>query len=58
MITDATETRWQHVLHPELCSVDAEQPFSFVEKAYMLLRDVAFQQWVMPSSTFKKALTS
>lgn len=46
MITDATETRWQHVLHPELCSVHPEQPFSFVEKAYMMPRDVALQQWV------------
>jgi cyclohexadienyl dehydratase len=46
MITDATETRWQHVLHPELCSVHPEQPFSFVEKAFMMPRDVALQQWV------------
>ena len=46
MITDATETRWQHVLHPELCSVHPEQPFNFVEKAYMMPRDIALQQWV------------
>jgi cyclohexadienyl dehydratase len=46
MITDATETRWQHVQHPELCGVHTEQPFNFVEKAYMMPRDVALQQWV------------
>lgn len=46
MITDATETRWQHELHPELCSVHPEHPFSFVEKAYMMPRDIALQQWI------------
>jgi cyclohexadienyl dehydratase len=46
MITDATETRWQHVLHPELCSVHPEHPFNFAEKAYMMPRDIALQQWV------------
>lgn len=46
MITDATETRWQHKLHPELCSVHPEHPFNFVEKAYMMPRDIALKQWV------------
>jgi cyclohexadienyl dehydratase len=46
MITDAIETRWQHALHPELCSVHPEHPFNFVEKAYMMPRDIALQQWV------------
>lgn len=46
MITDAVETRWQHVLHPELCSVHPEHPFTVAEKAYMMPRDVPLQQWV------------
>jgi cyclohexadienyl dehydratase len=46
MITDATETRLQHKLHPELCSVHPEQPFVSSEKAYLLPRDVALQQWI------------
>jgi cyclohexadienyl dehydratase len=46
MITDATETRWQHKLHPELCSVHPEHPFNFVEKASMMPRDIALKQWV------------
>jgi cyclohexadienyl dehydratase len=46
MITDAAETLLQHKLHPELCSVHPDQPFSWSEKAYMLARDVALQQWI------------
>jgi cyclohexadienyl dehydratase len=46
MITDATETRVQHKLHPELCPVHPDHPFNFVEKAYMMPRDIALQQWV------------
>ena len=46
MITDATETRFQHKLHPELCSVHPDQPFDFGEKAYLLPRDAALQQWI------------
>jgi hypothetical protein len=36
MITDATETRLQHKLHPELCGVHPDHPFDFGEKAYLL----------------------
>jgi cyclohexadienyl dehydratase len=46
MITDATETRLQQKLHPELCSVHPNHPFNFGEKAYLLPRDTALQQWV------------
>jgi cyclohexadienyl dehydratase len=46
MITDATETRWQHKLHPELCSVHPEHPLSFVEKAYLMPRDIVLKQWI------------
>jgi cyclohexadienyl dehydratase len=46
MISDATETRLQHKLRPELCSVHPDRPFDFAEKAYILPRDVALQQWV------------
>ncbi|MET1028297.1 MAG: transporter substrate-binding domain-containing protein [Dongiaceae bacterium] len=46
MITDSTETRLQHKLHPELCSVHPDHPFNFSEKAYLLPRDLALQEWV------------
>ena len=47
MVTDASETRWQSRLHPELCPVDPDRPLQFAEKAYMLPRgDVALQQYV------------
>jgi cyclohexadienyl dehydratase len=46
MITDATEARLQHRLHPALCALHPDQPFDFSEKAYLLPRDVALQQWV------------
>jgi cyclohexadienyl dehydratase len=47
MITDASETRWQHKQHPELCAVNPERPLNFAQKAYLLPRsDLVFQQWV------------
>lgn len=46
VITDASETMLQHKIHPELCPVHPDHPFNFTEKAYMLPRDVALQQWV------------
>ncbi|UZJ33588.1 transporter substrate-binding domain-containing protein [Streptomyces endophytica] len=38
MMTDASETRYQAKLHPELCSLHPEKPFTFSEKAYALPR--------------------
>lgn len=46
MITDATEARLQHRLHPQLCALHPDRPFDFSEKAYLLPRDVPLQQWV------------
>jgi len=47
MVTDASETRWQSKLHPELCPVQPDQPLQFAEKAYLLPRgDVAFKAYV------------
>lgn len=46
MITDATETRLQQKLHPELCAIHPDQPFDFSEKAYLLRRDVALKLFV------------
>ncbi len=46
MITDATEARLQHALHPGLCAIHPDHPFDFSEKAFLLPRDVAWQQWV------------
>jgi cyclohexadienyl dehydratase len=46
MITDATETLLQHKLHPQLCAVHPDHPFNLSEKAYLLPRDVALQEWV------------
>ncbi|MEU1334918.1 transporter substrate-binding domain-containing protein [Streptomyces sp. NPDC005865] len=34
MMTDASETRYQSKLHPELCSLHPDKPFTFSEKAY------------------------
>lgn len=47
MITDASETRYQQKLHPgELCAVHPDKPFDFAEKAYLMQRDVALQQFI------------
>jgi cyclohexadienyl dehydratase len=46
MITDAVETKLQHRLHPELCSVHPDHPFTYAQKAYLLPRDSAWKQWV------------
>ncbi len=47
MITDGTETRLQHKLHPQLCAVHPGHPFTFGEKAYLLPRDdLPFQNFV------------
>ena len=47
MITDGTETLLQHKLHPQLCAIHPEQPFTFGEKAYLLPRDdLPFQNFV------------
>jgi cyclohexadienyl dehydratase len=47
MITDATEARWQAKQHPELCAVHPDQPFTFMEKAYLVPRgDAVLQEWL------------
>jgi cyclohexadienyl dehydratase len=47
MMTDASETRYQQKLHPGvLCAVHPDKPFDFAEKAYLLQRDVALQEFV------------
>lgn len=47
MMTDASETRYQAKLHPELCSVHPDKPFTFSEKAYALPRgDDEFKAYV------------
>ncbi|MFF9478617.1 transporter substrate-binding domain-containing protein [Streptomyces sp. NPDC014733] len=51
MMTDAGETRYQAKIHPELCALHPDQPFTFSEKAYALPRgDAEFtayvNQWV------------
>ncbi|MEU9503027.1 transporter substrate-binding domain-containing protein [Streptomyces sp. NPDC048196] len=51
MMTDASETRYQAKLHPELCSVHPDKPFTFSEKAYALPRSdhdftAYVNQWV------------
>ncbi|MBS0327621.1 MAG: transporter substrate-binding domain-containing protein [Proteobacteria bacterium] len=47
MITDATETRLQHKLHPELCAVHPDKPFTFSEKGYLMPQgDAAYQGFV------------
>ena len=46
MITDGVETRLQQHLHPELCALHPDQPFDHSELAYMLPRDLIWQQFV------------
>ncbi|MFE1949816.1 transporter substrate-binding domain-containing protein [Streptomyces sp. NPDC059524] len=47
MMTDASETLYQSKIHPELCSLHPEQPFTFSEKAYALPRgDDPFREYV------------
>ncbi|WP_282791550.1 transporter substrate-binding domain-containing protein [Streptomyces sp. CC224B] len=47
MITDASETRYQAGLHPELCAIRPDEPFTFAEKAYALPRgDEPFKEYV------------
>ncbi|MGW7025257.1 transporter substrate-binding domain-containing protein [Streptomyces decoyicus] len=47
MMTDASETRYQAKIHPELCALHPDKPFSFSEKAYALPRgDNEFKAYV------------
>ncbi|GGX21843.1 transporter substrate-binding domain-containing protein [Streptomyces noursei] len=47
MMTDASETRYQAKIHPELCAVHPDRPFTFAEKAYALPRgDDQFKAYV------------
>ncbi|MER6050138.1 transporter substrate-binding domain-containing protein [Streptomyces sp. NPDC001793] len=47
MMTDAGETRYQARIHPELCAVHPDRPFTFSEKAYALPRgDDQFKAYV------------
>jgi cyclohexadienyl dehydratase len=47
MMTDASETRYQQKLHPGvLCAVHPDKPFDFSEKAYLMQRDVALQEFI------------
>ena len=62
MVTDASETRYQQKLHPDvLCAVHPDTPFDFAEKAYWMQRDEAWKdfvdQWLhiaKEDGTFKK----
>ncbi|MEU6122760.1 transporter substrate-binding domain-containing protein [Streptomyces sp. NPDC047123] len=47
MMTDASETLYQSKIHPELCSLHPDKPFTFSEKAYALPRgDDEFKEYV------------
>ena len=46
MITDGVETLLQHKLHPQLCPIHPDRPFNRSELAYMLPRDLIWQQYV------------
>ncbi|MFE2225418.1 transporter substrate-binding domain-containing protein [Streptomyces kronopolitis] len=47
MMTDAGETRYQARIHPALCSLHPDKPFTFSEKAYALPRgDNEFKAYV------------
>ena len=46
MMTDAVETRLQQKLHPGLCAIHPDAPFNHSDLAYMLPRDLVWQQYV------------
>ena len=47
MITDASETRFQQKLHPDvLCAIHPDKPFDFAEKAYWMVPDFALKAFV------------
>ncbi|MFH8611726.1 transporter substrate-binding domain-containing protein [Streptomyces sp. NPDC018029] len=47
MMTDASETLYQSKIHPELCSLHPDKPFTFAEKAYAMPRgDDEFKAYV------------
>jgi cyclohexadienyl dehydratase len=46
MITDGVETLLQHKLHPSLCPIHPDRPYNHFELAYMLPRDLLWQQYV------------
>lgn len=47
MMTDAIETQLQQKLHPGLCAVHPDAPFTISEKGYLLPRgDVVFKEYV------------
>lgn len=46
MITDGVETRLQQKLHPELCAIHPDEPFTRSELGYMLPRDLALKLFV------------
>jgi cyclohexadienyl dehydratase len=46
MITDGVETRLQQKLHPELCAIHPDKPFSTSELGYMLPRDMPLKLFV------------
>ena len=46
MITDGVETRLQQKLHPELCAIHPDMPFTTSELGYMLPRNVALKLFV------------
>jgi cyclohexadienyl dehydratase len=46
MITDGVETMLQQKLHPQLCAIHPDQPFNTSDLAYMMGRDLFWQQYV------------
>ena len=46
MVTDGLEADHQARLHPELCAVPVEAPFTRLEKAYMFARDPALKSFI------------
>jgi cyclohexadienyl dehydratase len=46
MVTDGLEADHQAALHPELCAVPVEAPFTRLEKAYMFAPDPAMKAYI------------
>jgi cyclohexadienyl dehydratase len=47
MVTDASETRFEQKLHPNvLCAIHPDKPFDFAEKAYGMPPDPVLKAFV------------
>lgn len=54
MITDASETLVQELIHPELEAVNPHDPFNYFELGFLLPRDLIFKEYIDQWIHFRK----